>query len=129
MVENRANEFEGRPELVKKRARSIFGQAVVVALVVVVVLAALSILTINAIQSFKTRNTILDCTQINGTCHKESLRQTGIFLNKLVNANHNGDVKTQRITLAAAICSSKPENAGNQAKITACVNAQLKVKR
>lgn len=129
------NEFEGRPELIKKRARVIIWQRVAIAIAAMYIVGSLGLLVMNAIQGQQTRNTLLDCTEPTGKCAKEGQKQTASVIKQLIDANAAGDVSTQRVVIIAAACSESPDirsepNQVERIRLTEeCVNAQLEKER
>lgn len=125
MAETRKDEFDGRPDLVKKRAHTILWQRIAIAALMLYLLFSTTALLVNAYQGAQTRAVLLDCTQPDGDCNRESRQQTANFIKQLVDSNHFGDLATQEIVRDSAICSSKPENAGNAVRINKCINTRL----
>jgi hypothetical protein len=121
----RDNEFDGRPDLVKKRARAIVVQRLAFCVVAFFIVATLSILTINAVISLKTRSALLDCTEPSGECAQEGQKRTADVIQQLIEAGRLGDVATQRIVVLAAACADK-EGVNTIPEIERCVNDQLK---
>lgn len=127
----REDEFEGRPDLVKKRARTIILQRVAIGVVAAFMTAAMILLVLNALASIKSRNVLLDCTQPTGECAKDGQERTGKVIQNLIDANSLGDVATQRVVVLTAICSEEPEIKAEPVQdrrielLTGCVNAQL----
>jgi hypothetical protein len=130
--EMRTDEFDGRPGLVKKRARTIIFQRLVFGIVAVYIFASMTILVLNALSSFKTRDTLLDCTQSTGQCAQENQRKTAGIIQQLINSGKAGDNATQRIVLLTVACSEEPNIKNEPDKfqritlLENCVTAQLK---
>jgi hypothetical protein len=121
----RESEFEGRPELVKKRARSIFWGRIGVTMLAIYIVVSLGVIVTNSVVSFSTRHTILDCTNTTGKCYKHGQKSTGELVRNLIEENHFGDLGTRRIVKFSAICSSVPNLAGNEHKINQCIHRML----
>lgn len=130
-MSDRVDEFDGRPELVKKRARAFILQRVFILAVSVFMTVSMIILVMNALASIKSRDILLDCTQPSGQCAKESQEETGKIIQNLIDANSLGDVATQRVVVLTAICAEEPEIKAEDVQdrrielLTDCVNAQL----
>lgn len=118
------DEFIGRPELVRKRARSIMYTWLAAAVVFVMFASVMALLSYNAVQSIRTRDALLDCTQVQGTCHQESEHQTGQYIKRLVDAGGRNHELTRLVVLYAAACA---DASGNQTErqIERCVNKRL----
>lgn len=129
----REDEFDGRPELVKKRAHSILLQRLAISVIAIFIISAEVLLVLNALSSFKSRDVLLDCTQPTGDCAQQSQEQTATIIKKLIDSGQAGDVATQRIVVLAAACSEEPSIKSEPDRFTRitlleeCVNDQLKV--
>jgi len=111
------DEFTGRPELVKKRARSIMLQRLVVALVAVYMVFTMTVVVITSIEGIRARKILLDCTTQEGRCFKENARRTAA----VVAGINKG---TKDIVVLAAGCAKDPRN-DTTSKIEKCVNKEL----
>lgn len=125
MSEIRTDEFEGRPDLVKKRARTIILQRVALAVLAVYVVASLTILVLNALASFQTRDALLDCTQPTGECAREGQEQTAKIIQQLIDANRLNEVATRQIVVLAAACADQV-GVDDVEEIQNCVDTALK---
>lgn len=125
----REDEFDGRPELIQMRGRAILLQRIAVAVLVVYIIATLTLLAVNAIQSFQTRSALLDCTQPSGECFKDSQERSGAIIQDLIDALHkeglDREMVTRQIVIAAAACADDPGN-DTVEQIEACVDRTLK---
>lgn len=120
----RENEFEDRPELIAKRARTIIVERVFLTTLAVCVLLALGLLSYNALNSLATRDAILDCTQPTGECYKEGQRRTGEVIRQLIESNQDTAMITRQIVVLAAACADDPGN-NSADEIERCVDRQL----
>lgn len=129
---HRQDEFDRRPELVKKRARAYIWTRVAWAVVGVYILGSLALLCLNAISSIQTRDALLDCTQPSGNCAKENQRQTADIIQQLIDANSLGDIATQQVVVLAASCAeepvikAEPDEAKRITLLQDCINEHLK---
>lgn len=132
-MSNRKDEFDGRPELVKKRARSNFLLSLSIWGLVIFMTAGMTLLVVNAVQGAQTRGILVDCTDPEGDCYQEGQDRTAVLIQQLIDANSLGDVATQRVVVLAAACSEEDEVKAetNQAKrirlLEICVNEQLEL--
>lgn len=118
MTELPEDEFERRPELVKQRARVLFLQRIGAGVLIFYMVLSMTVLLVNAVASYQTRGAILDCTQPSGGCYQNGQQRTGDAVQNLKQAN-------KQVIIAAAYCSSKDENIGNEQRIKQCVNRTL----
>jgi hypothetical protein len=121
-VSDTHDEFEARPELVQKRARAILWTRIAYAAAAVFVIVSLTLLVANALSSFKTRDTLLDCTAPEGKCYKDGQQRTGVFIQQLIDANHLDESDTRRIVVLAAACAKLYDTVDD---IQACVDKNL----
>jgi hypothetical protein len=125
------DEFEGRPELIKKRARTIFLRNTAIAAVLLYMLFSSGISTWSAITGYSARHQLLDCTTSEGECFQRNQADTG----DLVQAIVDEIVTTQHVSILAAGCSTDPtvvnDSMAKAERIDAidtCVRAALKKK-
>ena len=111
------DEFTGRPELVKKRARSIFWQRMAIACVALYMVVSMTLVVITSLQGVRSRQILLDCTTPVGVCYQDNARRTGEVV---------GNIKmdTKEVVVLAASCAKDPTN-NTTLKIEKCVNRQL----
>lgn len=124
MSDNGHDEFEERPELVRKRARVIFWTRLAIAVGVFFVVAALGLLVYNAISSIQTRHTILDCTQPSGECYQDGQKRTGEFVSNLLTHTDKNHVITRRVIVYALACDNEP-GIDTAREIQQCVDDKL----
>lgn len=123
----REDEFDGRPELVKKRGRVILLQRLAVAIVTIYIIGSLTLLVLNAIQASQTRHTLIDCTSPSGKCYQEGQKRQGKVINQLIQS----DATTQHIVVLAAACAEEDAIRAEEDRviraqmISKCVNDQL----
>lgn len=127
----REDEFDGRPELMKKRARTeIFARAVWTVLFLYI-LGSLTLLSLNAYQGQQTRDTLLDCTEPSGECYQEGQDRTALLIQQLIDSNNLGDLATQEVVILTASCAESPEVKAEENQtarielLKDCVNAHL----
>lgn len=118
------DEFDGRPDLVKARARAIVVQRVAASLVGLSIVASLTLLTFNALQSTRTRETLLDCTVPSGKCYAQGQKRTGEAIQQLIDANSLNEVATRRIVVLTAVCDDLP-GVDTVDELQACVDRKL----
>jgi hypothetical protein len=132
MTPHREDEFDRRPELVKKRARAYIWTRVAWTIVSIYILGSLALLGLNAISSFQTRDALLDCTQPTGDCSQENHKETANVIQQLIDANSLGDVATQQVVVLAASCAeepvikAEPDEAKRITLLQDCINEHLK---
>jgi hypothetical protein len=128
---DRQDEFDGRPELIKKRAHAIIFKRLLWAMAGIYIAGSLALLGINAYQGAQTRGVLVDCTDPKGDCATEGRKQTAQLIQQLIDSNSLGDVATQRVVVLAAACAEEPaiKAETSQAKrirlLEDCVNDQL----
>jgi hypothetical protein len=127
MSDVREDEFDGRPELVKKRARVIIVKRAIASVIALFMLATLALLAYNAIQSIRTRNALLDCTTPTGQCYHQSQKRTGLLIESLINNLTTSDAVTRRIVILAASCADESQSQTVE-EIQQCVDSRLKVR-
>lgn len=110
---SRQDEFDGRPELIRMRARQIFMWRIVAAIGGLFMVASMTVLVYNAVQSIATRNAIVDCTTPDGECYQGNQEATAIVIQQL-----------QRITVIASSCAARLEEP-TVPNVTVCVMQQL----
>jgi hypothetical protein len=118
------DEFDHRPDLVKKRARAIIIERFAMVFVAAFIVASIVLLVIINVQGQGVRDTLLDCTQPGGECYSEGQQRTAKFIQQLIDANNLGDVATQRIVVIASACADLP-GVGSVDEIQKCVNDRL----
>lgn len=115
------SEFEGRPELIQRRARALIFQRLAVGALVVFVVASLALASYNALVSISTRAALTDCTVPGGKCYQEGQKRTAEAIRQLVEANEAGEVTTREIVILAADCADNP-GVDTSKEIEQCVN-------
>jgi hypothetical protein len=118
--EVRENEFEDRPELVKKRARALLALSVWKLFWVSMLFVILSILVFDAVQGVKARRELLDCTTPGGECFQESQQRTGAAVAAIVRQGAEDELVTRRILVFALVCVQH-EGADTVQKLDRCV--------
>ncbi len=127
-MSQQTDEFYGRPELMRKRARSILITRIVATLVALYMLGTLTVVGYNALASIQTRGVLLDCTQPTGKCFGEGQKRTGSLVQQLIDASANGDVLTRHIVILAAACA-KQEGVNTADQVEECVTDKLRRER
>jgi 2-C-methyl-D-erythritol 4-phosphate cytidylyltransferase len=129
MDERPSTEFEERPELIKKRARTFAVQGFVIALLITLAAIALVILVVSAVQGAQTRQQLLDCTQPVGKCFQQGQSRQGEVVKQLIDANATDEETTRQIIILTEGCSaSVDQKLVRDARIRAiedCVNEEL----
>lgn len=118
------DEHDGRPELIKQRARSLFWYRFTIAILVLYMLITASISAFNAVLGLQTREALLGCVTPDHPCYEEGQKRTGEVVQQLIDANALDEVTTRRIVLAATTCAERVEN-DTFKKIEECVNKQI----
>lgn len=124
------DEFEGRPELVQKKARADLVNRVSWAVIVSFIILSLVLLLINAVQGAATRDTVVSCTKPGEFCFEQGQERTAKVVEKLIAAGQQGEVTTRMIAIRAAVCSEEPDikRIKDRAKridaVTVCAMAQ-----
>jgi hypothetical protein len=108
------NEFDGRPELLKARARAIMLERLWRVLWIVIVAIVAALIVADIIIGTRARAELLDCTTPGGECYEKSQEQTGGAVADIVKFSRDASV-------AAAHCADAP---GQQtlAEIRKCTN-------
>jgi hypothetical protein len=119
------DEFIGRPGLVRKRARSILVTWFAITALLIMFGSVMALLSYNAIQSIKTRNALLDCTQVTGKCHQESEDATARAIKRLLDTGGENHQLTRLVVLYAAACADIPGDQ-TERQIERCVNNRLR---
>ena len=102
------DEFEGRPELVKLRARTLFLRNIGIGLLAVFMIASMTLLVITSLQGTIVRNQLLDCTTPGNPCYDDGQKRTAEAIAQLINAGHLDEVETRRIIILALACDARP---------------------
>lgn len=92
------DEFATHPELVQKRAQTIFVTRLAIGILIVFGVVTLVLLSTNAILSMSSRKALLDCSQPHGECYEQNRRQTSIYLQELVDRLTTSGEQRARIT-------------------------------
>lgn len=128
-MEHEIEEFEKRPDLVRKRAQALFWKRIWRALWVVIGIAALTFLVYSSIVANDSRQRIEECTNPGGQCYEDNQKATGqavasIVEGVLAGAETNHDL-TRKIILLTAWCQ---DHDGTQTlkELEECVNTELK---
>lgn len=118
------DEFEERPELVRKRARAeMLARGIQIAWFLLVVLVIV-LLFWNLHKAEQVRNSIADCVTPGGQCYHRSIQQR----NELVHLIHQDESQrshtTRRIVILAASCADQP-GSDSANDILQCIHAGL----
>src|SRR5262245_11037177 len=92
------DEYEGRPELLKKKERAEFITNVFKYAFVAFCVITLTIVTVNAIISFQTRNQLIDCTDPQGDCYRSGQQNSSQIIQELLHRN-----------VLIGLCTNKPD--------------------
>lgn len=131
MSDVREDEFDGRPELIKKRGRVILLQRITIITLAIYIIGSLGLLVISALASHQARDTLIDCTTIGGECYQEGQESQAKAIKQLVDAGLNGDANTQHIVVLAAACAeedsirTEDDQTIRTQMIEKCINDQL----
>lgn len=119
------DEFEDRPELVRKRARSILITRVAQVAVVIVVLVLLTFLAVTAWEGHTTRKTLIDCTAPTGQCYKEGQERTAEVVARI---NKDGVIREQitRETAKWAAYCARQQGSMADAEFESCIKEMMK---
>ena len=107
------DEYEGRPKLTKQKERADRFTAVGKAALLVYVVLSLAILIANALTSFSSRHTLLDCTTEGGSCYQRGQDQTKVAIQQLVD-----------VIVYASLCADQPNNETKKT-LHACINRHM----
>ena len=118
------DEFEGRPDLVKKRARAFMFQRAFVAFLAAFMVVSTTLLVVNAVQGFETRGTLLDCTTPDGGCYQDSQERSAEILRRVYEDGLAREAITRQIIVLASACAGDREH-HNIDEIERCVNKRL----
>lgn len=125
------DEFYGRPELVKQRARALIWTRIAWAIIGLFIISSLAILVFNAIQSISTRQALLDCTTPHGDCYEKGQKQTGDVIQQLIDASKADGDYTRHIVVITTSCAeedaiqSEPSRDVRITMIQNCVDDRL----
>jgi hypothetical protein len=106
----KGDEFEGRPELVRKRFRALLAQNMVIAILVIYAFTSLSISTYNVFQSTAARDELIDCTTEGGECWQRSQENIARYIQQLSDDQGMVQQSTREIVVLAAACSNDERN-------------------
>lgn len=118
-------EFEGRPDLIKARARDILLRNLMVASGALFVLLVLIGLTYNAFVGADARAQLIDCTTPGSSCYDEGQKRMEAAVENLIQANQLDEVATRRIVVLAAACAER-RGVNSVEEIQVCVDKGLK---
>lgn len=110
---NREDEFSERPELIKKRARSVMAENVWRLLWFITAAVVMALIAYDTLVGITTRQHLLDCVEPQGTCAKAAQEKTG---------NVVSDINT--IITLAAYCADKP-GVQTETQIKRCIQKGL----
>jgi hypothetical protein len=108
------DEFEGRPDLIKKKDRATVWVRTLVVVTCVYMLVVLSAVFANTLLSFSSRQTLLDCTQPTGHCYQQGQKRSASIIEQVLQA--------QRLALA---CQDKRGHQTDR-EIARCITRLLK---
>ena len=112
------SEYQGRPELVKKRARTIFLRNSVIGVIVVALGFSIALDTATNLSTGQTRDTLVDCVEPTGKCYQEGQERTGAAVTGIV-------VGTREVIIATQVCNNKYPNATVD-ELETCVDKEIK---
>lgn len=112
------SEYHDRPELVKKRAKTLLARNVTLAIIVVILAAGLILDFYTNLSSVQARDTIVDCVDPEGKCYKDGQERTGAAVTGIV-------VGTREVIIATQVCNNKHPNATVD-ELEACVDKEIK---
>lgn len=118
------DEFAGRPELVKKRARANLASSFFFWTILGFLVVGMGIQVVDTAQTVSVQKRLLSCTTPGLKCHNESQKRTALVVSQLIEANTTSEIQTRRIVVLAAACSRFEGNT-TIAQIEQCVTKQL----
>lgn len=124
MTNDNGNNDETTPNLIKKRARVILVQRILIGVVALYMLGTSAVATIAALVSLQARNAILDCVEPTGQCYQEGQKRTGEAVQSIVEGTLIGteeiSATTREVIHLTAFCADQP-GAQTLTQIEACV--------
>lgn len=106
----REDEFEGRPELSKKRATVLLIEGFLGFVVIGLLITSNAILLIDAQVGQEARDQIVDCTTPEGECAQRNQKATGEILQKIYQDGIDRETITRSVIIAAVACAKDPKN-------------------
>lgn len=123
------DEFEGRPELVKKRARAFMLERFLIGIVAMYMLFTSSVVTVLAVNGYMDRQTgnttleeLVSCTSPEGECYQRGQENQAKAVQALIQASSDRHEVTREIVIAAAACAQDNDTVR---EIRACVDDEL----
>jgi hypothetical protein len=107
------DEYEGRPDLAKKRDRAVTWVRALVIITCAYMIVVLSAVFANTLLSFSSRRTLLDCTQPTGHCYQEGQKRSAEIIAHVLQDLH-----------LALVCQDHPGHQTDE-QITRCVRRLL----
>lgn len=132
----RADEFDGRPELVRKRARVIFFKNFAFGALITWMILVSIFLVYNGVVGIQSRSVLLDCTRPNknpSSCYVRGQERTADLITQLIDNSNAGDAKTQVIVYWSLVCinSDAVPAEGTQNEqyraLVKCVNGNISI--
>lgn len=112
------SEYEGRPELVQKRARVLLVRNSVLGLLCVLAFASLALDFYTNLSAGQARDTLIDCVDPAGTCYKDGQERTGEAVTGIV-------VGTRQVIIATQVCNNRKPSATVD-ELEKCVDKEIK---
>lgn len=109
------SEFKGRPELAHKRDRLLRWRSIAIAIVSIYIVLSLALISANAIQSFRTRNTLVDCTDPRGVCYQKGQTRTAAAIRQLIDT-----------ILYAELCTEDHPGRETKKQLERCIEQRMK---
>lgn len=109
----RSDEFDGRPELVRKRAVNIAMGRLLIALFIIWLVGTNMIQVWDIFEGREQRGILVDCTSPGGECYERGQERTGEAVGNI-----------NRIVVLAAACADRP-GAHTVLEIERCIKGHL----
>ena len=118
------DEFEGRPELIKKRAKAYRVEWFWRALWFLGIVIVMAMVVYDTIIGQRTRAHLTDCVVAGGECYQESQQRTAEAVRGIILGGRQDEIATRRIVALAAFCADKP-GTQTEREIASCIKRQL----
>lgn len=118
-------EFQDRPELVRKRARAIMLQRLLVAAGIILGVIMVLFILWDIAEGRDRRAQLLDCTQPGGQCYQDGQERTAEAVQSIIDESLLQEAATRRVVVLAAYCAAQPGQETVE-QIEACITREMK---
>jgi hypothetical protein len=118
------DEFEDRPELVRKRAQAAAATRALTVMWLAIVAVVLVFMLYDIQIAREQRQHLLDCTMPEGKCFQESQKRTATVVKALIDEGLLQELATRKIVILASQCADEAETQTAR-EIERCIDVQL----